>query len=163
MAEETGMMPSLSEVLFKMTAGAFLDLRRVVPGIYLSLNVSAVLFRDRIVESMLQDASAFDARSMGSSLLLVKVKRPSPSIAKWTSPKKNKAPRRSAIITRSMAPNHYPNRDSFLHLGLYPTPVEYAAKLSSPSCRLWVKRDDRSRSEERRVGKECRSRWSPYH
>ena len=41
-----------------------------------------------------------------------------------------------------MAPNHYPNRDSFLHLGLYPTPVEYAAKLSSPSCRLWVKRDD---------------------
>ena len=23
--------------------------------------------------------------------------------------------------------------------------------------------DQRSRSEERRVGKECRSRWSPYH
>ena len=23
--------------------------------------------------------------------------------------------------------------------------------------------DSRSRSEERRVGKECRSRWSPYH
>ena len=23
--------------------------------------------------------------------------------------------------------------------------------------------DDGSRSEERRVGKECRSRWSPYH
>src|SRR2546430_3418805 len=23
--------------------------------------------------------------------------------------------------------------------------------------------DDRERSEERRVGKECRSRWSPYH
>ena len=22
---------------------------------------------------------------------------------------------------------------------------------------------DKSRSEERRVGKECRSRWSPYH
>ena len=22
---------------------------------------------------------------------------------------------------------------------------------------------DRARSEERRVGKECRSRWSPYH
>ena len=22
---------------------------------------------------------------------------------------------------------------------------------------------DESRSEERRVGKECRSRWSPYH
>ena len=26
-----------------------------------------------------------------------------------------------------------------------------------------VKRHDRNRSEERRVGKECRSRWSPYH
>ena len=25
------------------------------------------------------------------------------------------------------------------------------------------KRNGRSRSEERRVGKECRSRWSPYH
>ena len=24
-------------------------------------------------------------------------------------------------------------------------------------------RGDSSRSEERRVGKECRSRWSPYH
>ena len=24
-------------------------------------------------------------------------------------------------------------------------------------------RESRSRSEERRVGKECRSRWSPYH
>ena len=29
----------------------------------------------------------------------------------------------------------------------------------------WIKatRASRSRSEERRVGKECRSRWSPYH
>src|SRR3712207_1789002 len=27
----------------------------------------------------------------------------------------------------------------------------------------WVHREVRSRSEERRVGKECRSRWSPYH
>src|SRR5438132_10712429 len=26
-----------------------------------------------------------------------------------------------------------------------------------------LNRADRSRSEERRVGKECRSRWSPYH
>ena len=33
---------------------------------------------------------------------------------------------------------------------------------------LWVfprgmKRNGETRSEERRVGKECRSRWSPYH
>src|SRR2546430_14797203 len=26
-----------------------------------------------------------------------------------------------------------------------------------------VGKDDATRSEERRVGKECRSRWSPYH
>ena len=26
-----------------------------------------------------------------------------------------------------------------------------------------LQEDWRSRSEERRVGKECRSRWSPYH
>ena len=27
----------------------------------------------------------------------------------------------------------------------------------------WKPRTSRWRSEERRVGKECRSRWSPYH
>ena len=26
-----------------------------------------------------------------------------------------------------------------------------------------LKKEDAERSEERRVGKECRSRWSPYH
>ena len=30
------------------------------------------------------------------------------------------------------------------------------------SCELWWFNDE-YRSEERRVGKECRSRWSPYH
>ena len=30
--------------------------------------------------------------------------------------------------------------------------------------RLWIQRiNAATRSEERRVGKECRSRWSPYH
>ena len=28
---------------------------------------------------------------------------------------------------------------------------------------IYRQRSSRSRSEERRVGKECRSRWSPYH
>ena len=27
----------------------------------------------------------------------------------------------------------------------------------------WDPRVQKARSEERRVGKECRSRWSPYH
>ena len=34
-----------------------------------------------------------------------------------------------------------------------PTEVAIASESSAP----------RMRSEERRVGKECRSRWSPYH
>src|SRR3712207_147349 len=29
--------------------------------------------------------------------------------------------------------------------------------------RMWVRPGNPLRSEERRVGKECRSRWSPYH
>ena len=29
--------------------------------------------------------------------------------------------------------------------------------------RIWSDPFDEMRSEERRVGKECRSRWSPYH
>src|SRR5436853_4976411 len=32
-----------------------------------------------------------------------------------------------------------------------------------PSPSMIRRRSTRSRSEERRVGKECRSRWSPYH
>ena len=28
---------------------------------------------------------------------------------------------------------------------------------------VWITDPDGNRSEERRVGKECRSRWSPYH
>ena len=27
----------------------------------------------------------------------------------------------------------------------------------------WIRSNQIERSEERRVGKECRSRWSPYH
>jgi len=47
----------------------------------------------------------------------------------------------------------------------------YSAKRFDPSYRLFYPPDKdefdpdarRQRSEERRVGKECRSRWSPYH
>ena len=30
-------------------------------------------------------------------------------------------------------------------------------------CDTLIRCGNRNRSEERRVGKECRSRWSPYH
>ena len=35
--------------------------------------------------------------------------------------------------------------------------------LMKKSLEKMMKKDMEVRSEERRVGKECRSRWSPYH
>src|SRR2546430_4589376 len=35
--------------------------------------------------------------------------------------------------------------------------------ISASSCVVMLSRLFKLRSEERRVGKECRSRWSPYH
>src|SRR2546430_17343952 len=51
---------------------------------------------------------------------------------------------------------------------------QYAVEMNSPGVMIrqgWTKRQFKAgdevsitvRSEERRVGKECRSRWSPYH
>ena len=40
-------------------------------------------------------------------------------------------------------------------------PVFFAAMCILPSLIMFFAED--KRSEERRVGKECRSRWSPYH
>ena len=37
------------------------------------------------------------------------------------------------------------------------------AALSTLESHAWQVDGDTTRSEERRVGKECRSRWSPYH
>ncbi len=38
----------------------------------------------------------------------------------------------------------------------------YQPEAYVPSSDTYIEKDS-SRSEERRVGKECRSRWSPYH
>src|SRR3712207_8391946 len=38
-----------------------------------------------------------------------------------------------------------------------------AAVLAAVGIGVWRHLEERARSEERRVGKECRSRWSPYH
>ena len=48
----------------------------------------------------------------------------------------------------------------FITAGLTPSPGP--AALATPLC-LEHTTDNHARSEERRVGKECRSRWSPYH
>src|SRR5256885_6959403 len=49
-----------------------------------------------------------------------------------------------------------------LHSQLDNGPVSRAAKVNGREP-LWINLRDAARSEERRVGKECRSRWSPYH
>ena len=43
------------------------------------------------------------------------------------------------------------------------TEEEYEARISELEIQIETTERTNSRSEERRVGKECRSRWSPYH
>ena len=52
-----------------------------------------------------------------------------------------------------------------LMLSVHPTTVSASAVGSSTVMDQSVETEDQQsgRSEERRVGKECRSRWSPYH
>src|SRR5260363_480197 len=52
---------------------------------------------------------------------------------------------------RDRIPGHLPNRDDLATRRIDDGRLENTA------------RERRIRSEERRVGKECRSRWSPYH
>ena len=49
------------------------------------------------------------------------------------------------------------NRAAFDHLARWSLWPVMASLVTGP------RKSGRSRSEERRVGKECRSRWSPYH
>ena len=44
--------------------------------------------------------------------------------------------------------------------------AEFNDKIIEMGCDFWIDTEEDApsvRSEERRVGKECRSRWSPYH
>ena len=46
----------------------------------------------------------------------------------------------------------------------YPETKRYKSSTEKqPRAKYTCKTCDQTRSEERRVGKECRSRWSPYH
>src|ERR1035438_6599387 len=42
-------------------------------------------------------------------------------------------------------------------------PLRMVSATSVRVCCVWQYQQPSRRSEERRVGKECRSRWSPYH
>ena len=54
--------------------------------------------------------------------------------------------------------NQTPHKRRVHYKGKYPKKFEEKYKELQPE-----KYKDTIRSEERRVGKECRSRWSPYH
>ena len=63
-----------------------------------------------------------------------------------------------------------PARQKALELGIKPENIfiedlkeEFARDFVFPMFRANTISESQLRSEERRVGKECRSRWSPYH
>ena len=61
---------------------------------------------------------------------------------------------------------HYPEKRGIVHNEiLLPAnaPRSYADRNTLWNAAEAVEKQWNSRSEERRVGKECRSRWSPYH
>src|SRR2546430_13369741 len=70
------------------------------------------------------------------------------------------------IVARGLdAPNGVAFRDRALYVAEVSRILRYEdieARLDHPPAPVVVS-DAYPRSEERRVGKECRSRWSPYH
>src|SRR5256886_15581749 len=50
-----------------------------------------------------------------------------------------------------------------IELGIGPQDIGHPTDPEWGPATLLMYGDERFRSEERRVGKECRSRWSPYH
>ena|SRR5256885_16534810 len=58
---------------------------------------------------------------------------------------------------------HFTGDTSSLELVYLRKSAELAVKAEEPARALSLIDEGLGRSEERRVGKECRSRWSPYH
>ena len=53
--------------------------------------------------------------------------------------------------------------DELGFLPFFRNPIERWSLEEKTPAEFWFNDDNDGRSEERRVGKECRSRWSPYH
>src|SRR2546427_10367129 len=64
--------------------------------------------------------------------------------------------RKAGYVRASESSRSFDDPGIFIELRLRNWPWGPPFFVAPASCRL-------SRSEERRVGKECRSRWSPYH
>src|SRR3712207_9051095 len=82
------------------------------------------------------------------------------------------APASSAVAapppTSTPAAWRFPDGSRIAGVEVGGLPVDAATKLVSERLQRWraplpLTADPQTRSEERRVGKECRSRWSPYH
>ena len=74
--------------------------------------------------------------------------------------------RRPASLDRSAKTVHLPNNGRSTSPRSVVFPVSLAPIIETSGRQLqqdWMNVAGISRSEERRVGKECRSRWSPYH
>ena len=77
----------------------------------------------------------------------------------------------NALTNNNILAANYPFATIEPNTGIVPVPdkrLDVLAKLYDtqkiiPATVTFVDIAGRSRSEERRVGKECRSRWSPYH
>src|ERR1035441_11121852 len=72
-----------------------------------------------------------------------------------SAPAVDKSTRRSVV-----APATHPSETN---TPVLPEKIATAAEVPPPPEKLDVLGKEVKRSEERRVGKECRSRWSPYH
>ena len=68
---------------------------------------------------------------------------------------------RDVTIAGNKITGHYRDNRGFQTYA--PDDPGLVAKLQSSGVRISAKPSEENRSEERRVGKECRSRWSPYH
>ena len=51
----------------------------------------------------------------------------------------------------------------FINSKLFSSNLRGYVTMPNSTAKKLAETDDKARSEERRVGKECRSRWSPYH
>src|SRR5256885_16757084 len=85
------------------------------------------------------------------------------------------APKRGGVLefASTVEPGNYDCHGNTSFAFLHPVAPHYSTLLKFDTANYpqivgdlaqsWEVSPDRQRSEERRVGKECRSRWSPYH
>src|SRR2546422_7395885 len=111
--------------------------------------------------------AAFEVLAQGPSPLYVvtyvEVRPPAKSEAATLLKSYRDATRREEGNLRSEAVQHAARPGQFVLLTAWKDQKAYEAHAAAASTREFRDKLQGLRSEERRVGKECRSRWSPYH